>query len=134
MIIRCHVCNADSDGRWKSPPAMIFCDPYWGDGSKRKGRPRARCFRVRLPRPFIGEAGKRDSRAGGGPLEEGRAAMNAAREGGEVIGWCDIRGFTHRRTFGMADNYGAYRVSRRTSPAGLSSRQRHRDASDGAES
>jgi hypothetical protein len=35
MIIRCHVCNADPDGRWKSPPAMIFCDPYREDGSKR---------------------------------------------------------------------------------------------------
>lgn len=35
MIIRCHVCNADPDGRWKSPPAMIFCDTYREDGSKR---------------------------------------------------------------------------------------------------
>lgn len=24
MIIRCHVCNADPDGRLKSPPAMTF--------------------------------------------------------------------------------------------------------------
>jgi hypothetical protein len=35
MIIRCPVCNADPDGRWKSPPAMIFCDPYPEDGSAR---------------------------------------------------------------------------------------------------
>jgi hypothetical protein len=28
-------CNADPDGRWKSPPAMIFHDRYWEDGSKR---------------------------------------------------------------------------------------------------
>jgi hypothetical protein len=35
MIIRCR-CNADPAGRWKSPPAMIFCDPYWEDGSTRK--------------------------------------------------------------------------------------------------
>jgi hypothetical protein len=34
-IIRCHVCNADPVGRWKQPPAMIFCDPYREDGSKR---------------------------------------------------------------------------------------------------
>jgi hypothetical protein len=36
MIIRCNVCNADPDGRWKSPPTMIFRDPYREDGSKRK--------------------------------------------------------------------------------------------------
>jgi hypothetical protein len=36
MIIRCDVCGADPDGRWKSPPAMIFCDRYRGDGSIRK--------------------------------------------------------------------------------------------------
>jgi hypothetical protein len=36
MIIRCHVCNADAGGRWKSPPTMIFCDPYREDDSKRK--------------------------------------------------------------------------------------------------
>jgi hypothetical protein len=36
MIIRCPVCGADPDGRWMSPPAMIFCDPCWEDGSKRK--------------------------------------------------------------------------------------------------
>jgi hypothetical protein len=36
MIIRCHVCNADPAGRWKSPPAMIFCDPYRDDGSVRR--------------------------------------------------------------------------------------------------
>jgi hypothetical protein len=41
MIIRCHVCNADPDGRWKSPPAMIFCDPYREDGSKRDDPVRA---------------------------------------------------------------------------------------------
>ena len=35
MIIRC-LCNADPDGRWKSPPAMIFSDPYREDGSERK--------------------------------------------------------------------------------------------------
>jgi hypothetical protein len=35
MIIRCNVCNADPTGRWKSPPAMIFRDPYLEDGSKR---------------------------------------------------------------------------------------------------
>jgi hypothetical protein len=35
MIIRCHICNADPCGRWKSPPAMIFCDPYREDGSAR---------------------------------------------------------------------------------------------------
>ena len=35
MIICCQVCNADPDGRWKSPPAMIFCDPYREDGSAR---------------------------------------------------------------------------------------------------
>ena len=35
QIIRCQVCNADPDGRWK-PAAMIFCDPYRDDGSKRK--------------------------------------------------------------------------------------------------
>jgi hypothetical protein len=34
MILRCQVCNADPAGRWK-PPAMIFRDPYWEDGSKR---------------------------------------------------------------------------------------------------
>ena len=28
MIICCHVCNASPVGRWKTPPAMIFCDPY----------------------------------------------------------------------------------------------------------
>jgi DNA (cytosine-5)-methyltransferase 1 len=35
MIIRCDVCNADPAGRWKSPPAMIFRDPYREDGSAR---------------------------------------------------------------------------------------------------
>jgi hypothetical protein len=35
MIIRCR-CNADPVARWKSPPAIIFCDPYREDGSKRK--------------------------------------------------------------------------------------------------
>jgi hypothetical protein len=33
MIIRCHVCNADPAARWKSPPAMIFRDPYREDDS-----------------------------------------------------------------------------------------------------
>jgi hypothetical protein len=36
LIIRCHVCNADPHGRWKQPPAMIFCDRYLKDGSVRK--------------------------------------------------------------------------------------------------
>jgi len=36
MTIRCHVCGADPCGRWKSPPAMIFCDRYREDGSIRK--------------------------------------------------------------------------------------------------
>lgn len=36
MIIRCPVCSADPDGRWKSPPAMIFRDRYLEDGSIRK--------------------------------------------------------------------------------------------------
>ena len=36
MIIRCPVCGADPDGRWKSPPAMIFRDRYREDGSIRK--------------------------------------------------------------------------------------------------
>jgi hypothetical protein len=36
MIIRCHVCSADPDGRWTSPPALIFHDTYREDGSKRK--------------------------------------------------------------------------------------------------
>jgi hypothetical protein len=35
-MIRCHVCNADPCGRWKSPPAMIFRDPYWEDSSVRR--------------------------------------------------------------------------------------------------
>jgi hypothetical protein len=35
MIVRCHACNAVPCGRWKSPPAMIFHDRYWKDGSKR---------------------------------------------------------------------------------------------------
>jgi hypothetical protein len=35
MIIRCHVCSADPDRRWKSPPAMIFHDTYREDGSAR---------------------------------------------------------------------------------------------------
>jgi hypothetical protein len=35
MIIRCCVCGADPAARWKSPPAMIFHDPYREDGSKR---------------------------------------------------------------------------------------------------
>jgi hypothetical protein len=38
MIIRCRVCGADPCGRWKSPPAMIFCDPYQEDGSARDDR------------------------------------------------------------------------------------------------
>ena len=33
MIIRCR-CNADPVAQWK-PATMIFCDPYWEDGSKR---------------------------------------------------------------------------------------------------
>ncbi len=36
MIIRCHVCSADPDGRWSSPPPMIFRDRYREDGSIRK--------------------------------------------------------------------------------------------------
>jgi hypothetical protein len=36
MIICCHVCNADPAGRWKQPPAIIFCDPSQEDGSERK--------------------------------------------------------------------------------------------------
>ena len=36
MIIRCDVCGADPDGRWTSPPAMIFRDRYREDGSIRK--------------------------------------------------------------------------------------------------
>jgi hypothetical protein len=36
MIIRCDVCNADPCGRWKSPPATMFCDRYWEDGSVRR--------------------------------------------------------------------------------------------------
>jgi hypothetical protein len=35
MIIRCH-CGADPAGRWKSPPAMNFCDRYREEGSIRK--------------------------------------------------------------------------------------------------
>jgi hypothetical protein len=35
MIIRCHVCGADPAGRWKSPPGIIFHDPYLDDGNKR---------------------------------------------------------------------------------------------------
>ena len=35
MIIRCNICSADPCGRWKQPPAMIFCDPYREDGSTR---------------------------------------------------------------------------------------------------
>jgi hypothetical protein len=35
IIIRCR-CNADPAERWKSPPAMIFCDPYREDGSVRR--------------------------------------------------------------------------------------------------
>jgi hypothetical protein len=34
MIIRCR-CGADPAGRWKQPPAIIFCDPYLEDGSVR---------------------------------------------------------------------------------------------------
>jgi hypothetical protein len=40
------------------------------------GRQRPRRLRVRLPRPLIGEARGRDSNAGEGSLEKGRAAMN----------------------------------------------------------
>ena len=32
LIIRCDICDADPAGRWKQPPAMIFSDPYRGDG------------------------------------------------------------------------------------------------------
>jgi hypothetical protein len=35
VIVICCRCNADPAGRWKSPPAMIFRDAYWQDGSKR---------------------------------------------------------------------------------------------------
>jgi hypothetical protein len=35
MIIRCHLCGADPCGRWRSPPAIIFHDPYREDGSAR---------------------------------------------------------------------------------------------------
>ena len=86
MIIRCNVCGADPCGRWKSPPAMIFGDRYREDGSTRKDdKPRG--F-ARLPRPLIGEARGRDPKAGEGPrVEEGRAAMNAGLERGEVIGF-----------------------------------------------
>jgi hypothetical protein len=33
MITRYHVCNAGPAARWKSPPAIIFLDPYREDGS-----------------------------------------------------------------------------------------------------
>jgi hypothetical protein len=48
MIIRCDVCGA---GRWKSPPAVIFREPYRQGGGG---------LRVRPPRPFIGEARRRE--------------------------------------------------------------------------
>ena len=31
MIIRCHVCNADPAGRWRSPPMCIFIDHVNGE-------------------------------------------------------------------------------------------------------
>jgi hypothetical protein len=36
VIIKCCVCDADPAGRWKSPPAMIFHDFYFADGTKRR--------------------------------------------------------------------------------------------------
>ena len=42
MIIRCNVCQADPVGRWKSPAATIFYDPYREDGSARDEPVRAR--------------------------------------------------------------------------------------------
>ena len=35
MIVRCHICNADPCGRWRSPPMCIFIDPYQEDGDAR---------------------------------------------------------------------------------------------------
>jgi hypothetical protein len=35
MTIRCNICNADPAGRWTSPPARIFCDPYREHSSAR---------------------------------------------------------------------------------------------------
>jgi hypothetical protein len=35
MILRCHACNADPDGRWKSSAATTFYDPCRKDGNDR---------------------------------------------------------------------------------------------------
>jgi hypothetical protein len=35
MIIKCD-CGADPCGRWKQPPAIIFHDFYWPNGSRRR--------------------------------------------------------------------------------------------------
>jgi hypothetical protein len=31
VIIKCHVCNADPAGRWRSPPMCIFIDHVKGE-------------------------------------------------------------------------------------------------------
>ena len=34
-VIKCHVCGADSCGRWTPEPAMIFIDSHRKDGGTR---------------------------------------------------------------------------------------------------
>jgi hypothetical protein len=91
MIIRCHICNADPCGRWKSPPAMIFCDPRTAALETTLCTPAATIYRRSERKRF--ESGRRIA---GGRRESCDERSARTRE---VSGSCDIQRMTRRQEF-----------------------------------
>jgi hypothetical protein len=62
MIMRCHS-GADPAGRWKKPPAMIFCDPY-AKGAAASDRGYVHACRDHLSGKYATELAEREATRG----------------------------------------------------------------------